>query len=151
MGPVNDFVHAMLPENCPVEILNKLDLAVEEVYINIAHYAYKPVDGTVEISCTLDEAAQAAAGEGQPGGTGEQETRGQEAFPGKTAPRLTICFKDRGKPFDPLAREDPDITLSAEDRGIGGLGIFLTKKFMDSVTYAYEDGQNILTMSKMLA
>ena len=151
MGPVNDFVHAMLPENCPVEILNKLDLAVEEVYINIAHYAYKPVDGTVEISCTLDEAAQAAAGEGQPGGTGEQETRGQEASPGKTAPRLTICFKDRGKPFDPLAREDPDITLSAEDRGIGGLGIFLTKKFMDSVTYAYEDGQNILTMSKVLA
>ncbi|MBQ3687303.1 MAG: ATP-binding protein [Treponema sp.] len=142
MGPVNDFVHAMLPENCPVEILNKLDLAVEEVYINIAHYAYKPVDGTVEISCTLDEAAQAAAGEGQQG------TGGQ---PGKTAPRLTICFKDRGKPFDPLAREDPDITLSAEDRGIGGLGIFLTKKFMDSVTYAYEDGQNILTMSKVLA
>gem|GEM_PF-367306 len=141
MGPVNDFVHAMLPENCSVEILNKLDLAVEEVYINIAHYAYKPVDGTVEISCTLDEAAQAA-------GEGQQGTGGQ---PGKTAPRLTICFKDRGKPFDPLAREDPDITLSAEDRGIGGLGIFLTKKFMDSVTYAYEDGQNILTMSKVLA
>ena len=147
MGPVNDFVHAMLPENCPVEILNKLDLAVEEVYINIAHYAYKPVDGTVEISCTLDEAAQAAAGEGQPGGTGAQGASPRET----TVPRLTICFKDRGKPFDPLAREDPDITLSAEDRGIGGLGIFLTKKFMDSVTYAYEDGQNILTMSKTLA
>ncbi|MBP5464210.1 MAG: SpoIIE family protein phosphatase, partial [Treponema sp.] len=147
MGPVNDFVHAMLPENCSTEILNKLDLAVEEVYINIAHYAYKPVDGTVEISCTLDEAAQPAAGEGQPGGTGVQG-----AFPRETtAPRLTICFRDRGKPFDPLARKDPDITLSADQREIGGLGIFLTKKFMDSVTYAYEDGQNILTMSKTLA
>ena len=127
MGPVNDFVHSMLPPDCPAGILNKLDLSVEEIYINIAHYAYAPGKGTAEISCLLE-----------PGQDG-------------AAPRLTICFRDRGKPFNPLAREDPDITLSAEERGIGGLGILLTKKFMDSVTYEHTDGQNVLTMSKVLA
>ncbi|MBP5156266.1 MAG: SpoIIE family protein phosphatase [Treponema sp.] len=127
MGPVNDFIHSMLPEGCSAELLNKLDLAVEEIYINIAHYAYTPGRGTAEISCRLE-----------PGNGG-------------AAPRITICFRDRGKPFNPLAREDPDITLSAEERDIGGLGIFLTKKFMDSVSYEYADGQNVLTMSKTLA
>ncbi len=125
MGPVNDFVHSMLPGDCSVDVLNKLDVAVEEVYINIAHYAYTPGTGTVEISCLLERDAG--------------------------VPRITICLKDSGKPFNPLAREDPDITLAAEDRDIGGLGIFLTKKFMDSVTYEYTDGHNILTMSKKLA
>ena len=127
MGPVNDFVHSMLPLDCPAGILNKLDLAVEEIYINIAHYAYAPGRGTAEISCLLEP--------------------GQ----GGSAPRLTICFRDRGRPFNPLAREDPDITLPAEERDIGGLGILLTKKFMDSVTYEHTDGQNVLTMSKVLA
>ena len=127
MGPVNDFIHSMLPEGCSAELLNKLDLAVEEIYINIAHYAYTPGRGTAEISCRLE-----------PGNGG-------------ASPRITICFRDRGKPFNPLAREDPDITLSAEERDIGGLGIFLTKKFMDSVSYEYADGQNVLTMSKVLA
>ena len=127
MGPVNDFVHSMLPLDCPAGILNKLDLAVEEIYINIAHYAYAPGRGTAEISCLLEP--------------------GQ----GGAAPRLTICFRDRGRPFNPLAREDPDITLPAEERDIGGLGILLTKKFMDSVTYEHTDGQNVLTMSKVLA
>lgn len=125
MGPVNDFVHSMLPGDCSVDVLNKLDVAVEEVYINIAHYAYTPGTGTVEISCLLERDAGVS--------------------------RITICLKDSGKPFNPLAREDPDITLAAEDRDIGGLGIFLTKKFMDSVTYEYTDGHNILTMSKTLA
>jgi sigma-B regulation protein RsbU (phosphoserine phosphatase) len=126
MEAVNDFVHSMLPEGCSKEVLNKLDLAVEEVYINIAHYAYKPATGTVEIRCLLRE---------------------QEG----AAPRLVIRLKDRGVQFNPLAREDPDITLSAEERDIGGLGIFLTKKFMDKVTYSYTDGQNILTIEKTLA
>ena len=128
MGPVNDFVHSMLPEGCSKEILNKLDLAVEEIYINIAHYAYTPGKGTVEIRCLLERPGQDGA-----------------------APRLTLTFRDRGKPYNPLAREDPDITLSAEERGIGGLGVYLTKKFMDGMSYAYEDGQNVLTMSKILA
>ena len=63
---------------------------------------------------------------------------------------LCIIFRDTGVPFNPLARPDPDITLSAQDRSIGGLGIYLTKKYMDSVEYRYEGDQNILTLKKMI-
>ena len=57
---------------------------------------------------------------------------------------------DKGVQFDPLKKPDPDITLSAEEREIGGLGIFITKKTMDKVTYAYENDENILTMNKKI-
>jgi anti-sigma regulatory factor (Ser/Thr protein kinase) len=63
---------------------------------------------------------------------------------------VTFRMTDSGIPFDPLKKPDPDITRSAEERDIGGLGIFITKKAMDTVTYAYEDGKNILTMSKTI-
>ena len=65
-------------------------------------------------------------------------------------PAIAITFRDSGEPYDPLAKEDPDITLSAEKRRIGGLGIFLVKKLMDEVAYKYEDGQNVLTIIKLL-
>ena len=123
MQAVNDFIHAQLPGDCPFGLLNKIDLAVEEIYINIAHYAYAPETGMVRIDCGL-------------------EPRGE------CGPLLRVVFRDSGKPFDPLAREDPDITLSADERGIGGLGIFLTKRFMDSVSYEYRDGENVLTIEK---
>ena len=63
---------------------------------------------------------------------------------------VTITFEDRGIPYDPVAREDPDITLPASQRAIGGLGIFMTKQIMDDVAYEYRDGQNILTLKKRL-
>ena len=63
---------------------------------------------------------------------------------------VTMTFIDNGKPYDPLAKEDPDVTLSAEERAIGGLGIFMTKKAMDLITYEYKDGRNILTLRKNL-
>jgi anti-sigma regulatory factor (Ser/Thr protein kinase) len=63
---------------------------------------------------------------------------------------ITFRMTDKGTPFDPLKKPDPDITLSAEEREIGGLGIFITKKTMDSVTYSYENGENILTMIKKI-
>ena len=63
---------------------------------------------------------------------------------------VTFCMADKGVAFDPLKKPDPDITLSAQDREIGGLGIFITKKTMDSVTYAYENGENVLTMTKKI-
>jgi anti-sigma regulatory factor (Ser/Thr protein kinase) len=63
---------------------------------------------------------------------------------------ITFRMADKGFPFDPLKKPDPDITLSAEERDIGGLGIFITKKTMDSISYAYENGENILTMTKKL-
>ncbi|MBQ3825323.1 MAG: ATP-binding protein [Spirochaetaceae bacterium] len=121
MQTINDFVHAALPPDCLEDVLFKIDVAVEEIYINIAHYAYAPSTGEVEVSC------------GEENGV------------------FTVMFSDRGKPFDPLAHADPDITLSADEREIGGLGIFMTKKFMSSVAYRYEDGKNILTITKALA
>ena len=63
---------------------------------------------------------------------------------------VAITFEDTGMPFDPLAKEDPDVTLSAEERRIGGLGIFMVKKSMDDVQYRHEDGKNILTIRKQI-
>ena len=63
---------------------------------------------------------------------------------------ITFRMTDKGTPFDPLKKPDPDITLSAEERQIGGLGIFIAKKTMNTITYAYENGENILTMTKKI-
>ncbi len=122
---VLDFIHQQLPDYCETDLLYKIDLAAEEIFVNIAHYAYKdklPADekGSVWITCTFEDHT------------------------------LTLIFCDKGIAFNPLERPDPDITLSAMDRRIGGLGIFLTKKYMDSVDYKYEDEKNILSMKKMI-
>lgn len=121
---VLDFIHQQLPSDCETDLLYKIDLAAEEIFVNIAHYAYKDKlpeeEGSVWLNCSM-----------------ENDT-------------LTMIFKDTGIPFNPLAKADPDITLSAEERKIGGLGIFLTKKYMDSIDYKYEDGANILTMKKTI-
>lgn len=118
MECVNDFVHSFLPPDCNPGIMNKIDLAIEEIFVNIAHYAYNPDVGDAWIYADFADNV------------------------------LTVIFKDKGKKFNPIAKEDPDITLGAEERNIGGLGIFLTKKFMDSVDYEYTDSQNILTIKK---
>ena len=119
---VNAFIHSLLPAGCDDMLLNQIDLAVEEIFVNIAHYSGS---AEAEVSCGYH-----IAGDGK--GT------------------LTMIFKDGGKPFNPLAKPDPDLTLSAEERSIGGLGIFLTKKFMDSVEYEFKDGMNCLTITKTL-
>jgi anti-sigma regulatory factor (Ser/Thr protein kinase) len=106
----------------PMKIQMAVCVAIEEVFVNVAHYAYGEGEGDVTFSIGFDEA-------------------------GKTA---TFRMADRGAEFNPLKKPDPDITLSAEDREIGGLGIFITKKTMDSVTYAYENGENVLTMVKKI-
>ena len=62
--------------------------------------------------------------------------------------KVTFIFKDHGKEFNPLDREDPDITASSSEREIGGLGIFMAKNIMDDISYEYKDGYNILTMIK---
>ena len=122
---VLDFIHQELPHGCETDLMYKIDLCAEEIFVNIAHYAYKDrlpagVYGQAWITCTYENEL------------------------------LTIIFRDQGIPFNPLDRPDPDITLSAEDRRIGGLGIFLTKKYMNSVEYKYENGENILTMKKVI-
>ena len=120
MQTVFDFIHEQIPKNCPEDMLNKIDLAVEEIFINIAHYAYTPDKGNATISCGF-----------------EDET-------------LTVVFSDSGKQFNPLLRDDPDISLSLDEREIGGLGIFLTKQFMDTVEYEYAENQNVLSITKKI-
>lgn len=124
---VNDFIHAQIkPFSCQSQTLFQIDLAIEEIFVNISHYAYSPDKGTVQIECSAEKTSDAPA-------------------------KLTVSFTDRGKAFNPLAKPDPDITLSVEEREIGGLGIFLTKKYMDSVLYERKDNQNILTFTKIIA
>lgn len=118
---VMNFVDGILAKNgASVKTQMQIDLAVEEIYVNIANYAYGDSVGKAEISVACH------------GG------------------EITITFKDSGKPYNPLEKPDPDITLSADEREIGGLGIFLTKKNMDSVSYEYQDGFNILSMTKQI-
>ena len=108
--------------NCTPKAKMQLDLAVEEIFVNIAHYAYSPEIGraTVRVDVTEDPVC------------------------------VTITFIDKGVPYDPLKKDDPDVSLSADEREIGGLGIYLTKQIMDEVSYEYKDGQNILTLKKTL-
>ena len=117
------FVDAELEKlDCPLRKQLQIDVAVEEVFVNIARYAYVPGEGDAVIRV--------------------------ETVP---EPRsVNITFRDRGVPYNPLAKPDPDVTLPAAQRQIGGLGIFMVKKNMDAMHYAYQDGQNVLTLTKML-
>ena len=108
--------------DCPMKAQMQIDIAIDELFGNIAHYAYNPDVGeaTVRVEVIEDPLS------------------------------VVITFIDGGVPYDPLAEADPDITLSAEERAIGGLGIFMVKKTMDEITYRYENGSNILSIRKNL-
>lgn len=108
--------------NCTRKARMQLEVAVEEIFVNISSYAYNPDTGKATVRVEVS---------GDPLG-------------------VTITFIDHGVPYDPLAKEDPDVTLSAEERSIGGLGIFLTKQFVDDVVYEYKNGQNILRIKKSI-
>ena len=118
---VLSFADTVLEEmDCPAKAQMQIDVAVEEIFVNIAHYAYPDGEGEAVISIDADNEAKS----------------------------VSILFEDQGTPYDPLQNEDPDITLSADDRPIGGLGIFMVKKSMDDVSYEYKDGKNHLTIKK---
>lgn len=120
---INDFVGQELEAyDCPMKVQMQIELAIEEIFVNIASYAYHPVDGEAEIRCEVL----------------------QDPL------RVVIQFLDHGKPYDPLAKEDADTSEEALLEREGGLGILLVKKTMDDVQYAYEDGKNILTIQKKL-
>ena len=104
----------------PVKARVQIDIAIDELFGNIALYAYHPEAGSVTVRVEVTEEPLA----------------------------VIIAFIDNGKPYDPLANQNPDTALSAEEREIGGLGIFMVKKSMDEVSYHYKDGQNILTIKK---
>lgn len=107
---------------CSMRSQMQIDIAVEEIFVNIAHYAYNPEVGKATIRVEVQPEPLA----------------------------VSLTFLDQGVPYDPLAKADPDVSLSAEERQIGGLGIFMVKKSMDDVQYRYENGRNILTLKKTL-
>lgn len=120
---VTDFVNEELEKlDCPMKAQIQIDVAIDELFGNIAHYAYNPKVGpaTIRVEVVQDPMA------------------------------VVLTFIDHGIPYDPLAKEDPDIKLSAEERKIGGLGIYMVKKSMDEITYEYKAGQNILRIKKYL-
>ena len=120
---VTDFVNEQLEAyDCPMKAQVQIDIAIDELFGNIAHYAYNPEIGSATVRVEVIEDPLA----------------------------VIITFIDKGVPYDPLAKADPDITLSAEEREIGGLGIYMVKKSMDEITYEYKDGQNILAIKKNL-
>ncbi len=123
LDTVCDFVEERLePWGCTPHTLFQLRLAIEEIFVNIASYAYKPKEGNAEVRCQVREEPL----------------------------QVEIQFLDSGVPFDPLAREDADTSQEGLMSREGGLGILLVKNTMDDVQYTYKDGKNILTIMKNL-
>ena len=120
---VTAFVDEQLEElGCPMKAKMQINIAIDELFGNIAHYAYTPDVGEATVRVEVIEGPLS----------------------------VIITFIDGGVPYDPLAAADPDITLSAEERAIGGLGIFMVKKSMDDIAYRYEGGRNILSIRKKI-
>lgn len=106
--------------DCPMKAQMQIDIAIDELFSNIARYAYSPEVGQATVRIETEEDPLA----------------------------VVITFLDHGIPFDPLKRDDPDVTRTLADREVGGLGIFMVKKTMDEIRYEYKDGQNILSIKK---
>ncbi len=124
LSKILEFIDAELEAaGADMKMIFQVDLAVEEIYTNIAHYAYAPDDGKVII---------------------QFDAYGDPLL-------MEIQFIDCGKPFNPLNNPDPDITLTAEERQIGGLGVLMVKKTMDEVDYRFEENKNILTIKKYVS
>ena len=120
---VQAFIDEQLEEvGCPMPAQISIDIAVEELFVNIASYAYGNGSGKAVVQVTVHEDPLS----------------------------VEITFIDNGAPYDPLAKADPDTTLSLKEHKKGGLGIFMVKKSMDNVSYEYKDGNNILTIKKNL-
>ena len=100
--------------------IKQVAVAVEEVFVNIAHYAYTPGTGEAAVQIEINKKPEQAV----------------------------ITFTDRGKPFNPMAKAEPDVSLPAKDRGVGGLGIFMARRLMDDMSYEYKEGRNVLRMVK---
>ena len=119
MDTVQDFINEKIWD-CAMKTQNQIRIVVDEIFSNIARYAYHPEVGGAVVRIAVGD-------------------------------DVIIEFEDSGTPYDPLAKEDPDISLSAQDREIGGLGLFMVKKLMDSVEYRREENRNILIIKKRRA
>lgn len=120
---VTQMVEEMLSEYaCSPKILMQIQIALEEIFVNVAHYAYQTDEKPLTVQCEVC---------GEP-------------------PQLSVEFTDSGIPYNPLKRKEPNLTESAEERKIGGLGIYMVKQYMDEMTYAYKDGKNVLCIRKTI-
>ena len=118
---VTEFVDAQLEaHDCSPKAQLQIDVAIDEILCNIAYYAYKPGTGSVTVQLEVKDGC---------------------AF---------LTFIDSGVPFNPLISKEPDVSLSAEERDIGGLGIFLVKKTMDELEYERHENQNVLKIVKKI-
>ena len=118
---VIDFAEEKLEaRDCPMKTSMQLELVIEEIFVNIASYAYHPEIGAATFCMEFEENPAA----------------------------VLMTFIDGGKPYNPLEKTDPDTTLDLAEREVGGLGIFLVKKNVDEISYEYTDGKNILRMKK---
>ena len=118
---VIDFATEKLEErDCSMKVIMQTELVIEEIFVNIASYAYHPETGAATFCMEFEKNPNA----------------------------VLMTFIDSGKPYNPLEADAPDTTLAIEDRNIGGLGIFLVKKNVDEISYEYTDGKNILHMKK---
>ena len=127
LGFVDEILEA---EDCPPKVQMQIDIAVEEIFVNIAHYAYTEGVGMAFIETEIE--------------TG-QSADGQEEK------NIWIRFADKGIPYNPLAKPDPDVSLSIEERQIGGLGIYMVKKSMDECRYEYQEGENRFSFKKRIS
>ena len=124
METVLEQVELMLEQtSCDEKTQMQIVMAAEELFVNIAHYAYGGAPGEAVLRMKVTQDPE----------------------------RFSMTFRDRGIPYNPLEHKDPDITLPAEEREIGGLGIFLIKNTMDKMEYEYRDGWNVLSIEKRLA
>lgn len=124
LDSVLSFVDSELHQaGCEETVKTQIMVAVEEIFTNISQYAYPKQEGRVTVQLQIIESSAIAQ----------------------------IEIIDQGVPYDPLERQDPNITLSVEKRDIGGLGIFMVKQMMDEVSYRYENKSNILTIRKALS
>jgi anti-sigma regulatory factor (Ser/Thr protein kinase) len=123
LGEAINFIDEELSAiSCPQEVVSQIELAVEEIFMNISSYAYNGEAGGVTLMVHS--------------ATGEKK------------PVVNITIIDHGKIFNPLNHEDPDVNIPLEDRDPGGLGIFFVKKMMTSIMYKYENGRNHIVLSK---
>lgn len=123
LSKVLSFIDEELDKSdCSIKAEMQINIAVEELFVNVAHYAYAPETGDISIS--IDFTDDPAA--------------------------VVITLTDTGIPYNPVLKKDPDIGLSAEEREVGGLGIYMVKKSMDLLTYEHKDGRNIVTIIKYI-
>lgn len=123
LGDVMGMISGLLEDiGCGEDTKRYIEVSAEELFTNIASYAYQPGEGMVRVECSL--------------------------VPAKDGADVILSFCDSGRPYNPFVREDPDFNLPIEERPVGGLGVYMVKEFMDKAEYCHKDGCNVTTITK---